>query len=1087
VLLASVGAAVPGSAETYYVAPTGSDSNLGTTLGSAWKTIVKASNTLVAGDEVIVRDGYWLGGVLYEGAYDSALHDSQYIYRDTMTTSNCGYFNADKTCGSINPRNSGTATDPIVFMNYPGERPHIKGDARGKWTAYGVHIRNKDYVTVEGFEYSDGMRGICVFGRCTGVVIRDSWSHHNGYGHDQNNGGIIVGLGVDSSFNVLVDGCRTWQNGDIVDGELRVGFNTGGFYSYNSVGAVVQNCVFYDEYNGVRLKDGCIEDTIRNNTIYGCRYGVFNGTFNRDCAIAFNVIYDVDYDGVQSQGRAGEPIWGTRIYNNTIYKCNSYAGIHVSSSADRYLPNTQIWNNIVVNCNGPALRNDYDHDDLWSDYNCFYGTTDDRVVSWNQSLDLALRDHVVTNSLDSHSIQQDPLFVNVDARDFHLQPTSPCLGAGMGGSDMGAYGTPGPDISPPIIYGIRVEYLSETSAMVHWNTNEPATSFVEYGFDAGYGLGSVSEAALVTDHSIELTGLWTDSTYHYRVRSTDVEDNTGLSLDQTFVHSEPVAGENKAYNIVPNVSDSYSGYNPAHITDGVIDPYNGAATTWGSTESSSSPHWIEIDFGQPEEIGRVVIYWAWNDFQSQWMTSQQYRIQSWNGSGYEDITVVNNSSTSDMTLTDFPGVVTSRIRIYQPANMGPASYSTILWLTELEIYAVGASADAIPPAAVDDLSALVGEQPGEVRLFWTAPGDDGLASGPAAQYDLRYSDAAITAENWASAAAVPSGPAPGMAGSAESFTVGGLVPNTVYYFALKAADEVPNWSGLSNQAAARAAGQNGDTLAPVIAGLTVIQVTPVSATITWETDEPAVSELLWGLTAAYGSTRDGARTSVTSHSVDLIFLSPNTTYHVCAVCTDPSGNESRSTGLAFTTLPLVTGTLARELSSPSPTHFGLDRPTLKVNNVDDNSANVYFFDLAADPGLATTLASSLPILQQAGSTTSWQIPERLETNQTYYWQVNANNIAFSPVYSFTVEPTTYVYPNPFRPGEVAEAVFSGVPAGKDLIITTVSGDPVRRWTNHPGGDIRWDGTNGAGQPVATEKYLWYVTGTDVRGLIAVIR
>ena len=37
-----------------------------------------------------------------------------------------------------------------------------------------------------------------------------------------------------------------------------------------------------------------------------------------------------------------------------------------------------------------------------------------------------------------------------------------------------------------------------------------------------------------------------------------------------------------------------------------------------------------------------------------------------------------------------------------------------------------------------------------------------------------------------------------MAGSAEEFTVTGLAPLTTYYFALKTADKVPNWSGLSN-------------------------------------------------------------------------------------------------------------------------------------------------------------------------------------------------------------------------------------------------------------------------------------------------
>jgi len=44
-------------------------------------------------------------------------------------------------------------------------------------------------------------------------------------------------------------------------------------------------------------------------------------------------------------------------------------------------------------------------------------------------------------------------------------------------------------------------------------------------------------------------------------------------------------------------------------------------------------------------------------------------------------------------------------------------------------------------------------------------------------------------------------PTPGQAGSAELFTIDGLTPETHYFFALKSADEKPNWSDLSNIAA----------------------------------------------------------------------------------------------------------------------------------------------------------------------------------------------------------------------------------------------------------------------------------------------
>lgn len=90
-----------------------------------------------------------------------------------------------------------------------------------------------------------------------------------------------------------------------------------------------------------------------------------------------------------------------------------------------------------------------------------------------------------------------------------------------------------------------------------------------------------------------------------------------------------------------------------------------------------------------------------------------------------------------------------------------------------------------------------------VSLSWTAPGDDGN-TGRASAYELRYSQspvaAADTASWWASATSIGALPAPRTAGTRESFVVVGLLPATTYYFGIRTADEVPNWSGYSNVA-----------------------------------------------------------------------------------------------------------------------------------------------------------------------------------------------------------------------------------------------------------------------------------------------
>jgi len=105
--------------------------------------------------------------------------------------------------------------------------------------------------------------------------------------------------------------------------------------------------------------------------------------------------------------------------------------------------------------------------------------------------------------------------------------------------------------------------------------------------------------------------------------------------------------------------------------------------------------------------------------------------------------------------------------------------------------------DNTPPAVVTDLT-TGNPTSNSIDLSWTAPGDDGDID-TASEYDIRYSNVAITTEiEWEAAIQCTDEPPPSPAGTGESFTVTGLSPNTTYYFALKTADEVPNWSGISN-------------------------------------------------------------------------------------------------------------------------------------------------------------------------------------------------------------------------------------------------------------------------------------------------
>ena len=104
--------------------------------------------------------------------------------------------------------------------------------------------------------------------------------------------------------------------------------------------------------------------------------------------------------------------------------------------------------------------------------------------------------------------------------------------------------------------------------------------------------------------------------------------------------------------------------------------------------------------------------------------------------------------------------------------------------------------DFVLPSTIDDFEAI-NSTGSIVNLRWTSPGDDGIA-GKTRVYDIRYSTSTITDSTWETATAVTGEPAPKVVGYEETFTVSGLDAMTIYYFAIKAADEAANWSELSN-------------------------------------------------------------------------------------------------------------------------------------------------------------------------------------------------------------------------------------------------------------------------------------------------
>ena len=97
--------------------------------------------------------------------------------------------------------------------------------------------------------------------------------------------------------------------------------------------------------------------------------------------------------------------------------------------------------------------------------------------------------------------------------------------------------TAAPDTTPPNVSNIVAVPLAN-GANITWNTNEPATTRIEYGKTKSYELGTVEDATLKTSHSVQIRGLQPETLYHFIIKPSDEQGNAGTSGDQTFTTTE---------------------------------------------------------------------------------------------------------------------------------------------------------------------------------------------------------------------------------------------------------------------------------------------------------------------------------------------------------------------------------------------------------------------------------------------------------------------------------------------------------------------------------------------------------------------
>lgn len=102
----------------------------------------------------------------------------------------------------------------------------------------------------------------------------------------------------------------------------------------------------------------------------------------------------------------------------------------------------------------------------------------------------------------------------------------------------------------PEISEVAINTISFNSVEIVWQTDEPATSFIEYGLTIGYG-ATFGEWASTTEHSVTLVNLQAEVQYHFRALSSDDWGNLGKSDDYVFNTTAGLLEEGEEEEIEP--------------------------------------------------------------------------------------------------------------------------------------------------------------------------------------------------------------------------------------------------------------------------------------------------------------------------------------------------------------------------------------------------------------------------------------------------------------------------------------------------------------------------------------------------------
>ncbi|MDD5397225.1 MAG: fibronectin type III domain-containing protein [Candidatus Moranbacteria bacterium] len=505
---------------------------------------------------------------------------------------------------------------------------------------------------------------------------------------------------------------------------------------------------------------------------------------------------------------------------------------------------------------------------------------------------------------------------------------------------------------PPTLMNIAASSLTFDQAIITWNTNIAANSFVEYGLDANYG-SAIGKYANETSHSITLTNLLPNSTYHYRVRSTKQVEN--VSGDNTFMTAQAPDATPLAISTIASGGVTSSAvtitWNTNKDTDSVIHYGNGNSYTKIARNqgTASQTHSVDISNLTPGTTYDYQIVSTDDSGSIAFSTNQNFTtMNDTEKPVFSDLSILATTQSTAVIAWKTDKISTTKISYGKDHDL-KNSLQTSLVNTEHYISLNNLEAGTKYYYKIEAVDFFGNAAISSEQTFYSNV-DESFNHDPLKEITfnvknptlLTDTDSVITFDTDQSAEcileywedALPEIPTVPLNeevfSTSHNMHLSKLKYSTKYDYKVYCHDNLKYAQNIDGKDVLDykiiASNQNDfttkekmltgtqwgsdnavDGVSPVINNVKASNVTGESATITWDTDEKGSSTVGWGVNDVNenGSNNQLVNSTtgnyVTNHTVLVNGLIPATKYIFVAVSLDASGNISQSSQSSFTT------------------------------------------------------------------------------------------------------------------------------------------------------------------------------------------